>query len=67
MLGSVATVCIVVLEVGALTYSMNKNGVFDGVKAKVAEAKLKYCCHSKAKDLKDIPNDEVIIEAKVLS
>lgn len=67
MLGSIATCVIVTLEVGALAYSMNRNGVFDGVKAKIAEAKLKYCCHSKAKDLKNIPNDEVILEAKVLS
>lgn len=58
MLGAVATVCIVTIEVGLVTYNLNKSGALDSMKDKLFKKK------NKAKDTTD---KSFIMEAEVVS
>ena len=60
MIGTVATVTLVTIEVLAVAYNLNRNGVFDGLKTQIKN-KLSS---KKAYDTKD---KSYTIEAEVIS
>ena len=55
MLGTVATVTIVVIEVGLVAYNMNKQGVFDNIKDKFKSQVSSTRDFIKQEDLKCLP------------